>query len=201
MSLSFGSCLLDEHTGELRLKDRAPDVFQVFGLNYTYAYDAELLERRYLELSKLTHPDHQETSDEASKQRVINVSAWVNQSYRDIRDSLFRAEFLLSLLETRNQCRTNSKKLPGTFLMDMLELQEELENPATRVDEDRLEEISEQAEKSRKNALKSVGVDLDNCLDSEFVDKESLQNLRNQLNTIRYFDRILGTVEDLLDKL
>jgi len=201
MSLSFGSCLLDEHTGELRLKDRDPDVFEVFGLNYAYAYDAELLEKRYLELSKLTHPDHQETSDEISKQRIITVSALVNQSYRDIRDSLFRAEFLLSLLETRNQCHTDSKKLPGTFLMDMLELQEELEHYATRVDEDRLEEIAKQAENSRKNALKSVGGDLDNCLDSEFVDKESLQNLRNQLNTIRYFDRILGTVEDLLDKL
>ena len=201
MSLSFGSCLLDEHTGELRLKDRAPDVFKVFGLTYAYEYDSELLERRYLELSKLTHPDHQETSDEASRQRIINVSAWVNQSYRDIKNSLFRAEFLLSLLETRNQCHTDSKKLPGTFLMDMLELQEELENPATRADEDRLEEIAEQAENSRKKALKSIGENLDNCIDSELVDQESLQSLRNQLNTIRYYDRILGTVEDLLDKL
>ena len=84
--------------------------------------------------------------------------------------------------------------------MDMLELQEELENPATRADEDRLEEIAEQAENSRKKALKSIGENLDNCIDSELVDQESLQSLRNQLNTIRYYDRILGTVEDLLDK-
>ena len=201
MSLTFKSCLLDEQTGIFRLKSRKPDVFLVFGLKYAYSYDVELLEERYLELSKLTHPDHQMTADEASKQRVIKISAWVNQSYKDLKDSLFRAEFLLNLIESKNGSCTDPKKLPGTFLMDMLDLQEELEDRAVKEDENRLEEIVEQAEQSRKKTLKSVGNELDTFLCLKAVDQESMQKLRNELNTIRYHDRIIATAEELLDKL
>ena len=201
MGLTFRSCLFDEQTGKLQLKTRRPDVFEVFGLEYAYFFDSELLEQRYLELSKLSHPDHQRVKDEESKKYVLQISAWVNQSYQELKDSLFRAEFLLSLIEKDNDLSTDSKKLPGTFLMDMLELQEELEELAYKLDENRLEEIEEQAEQSRKQSLKEVGENLDLCLGGASVDQAFMQTLRSQLNTVRYYDRILGTVEELLDKV
>ena len=201
MNLTFKSCLFDEQTGNLCLKSRRPDVFLVFDIPYAYSYDVELLEKRYLELSRLTHPDHQMISDEASKQRVIQISAWVNQSYKDLKDSLFRAEFLLNLIESNNGCCTDPKKLPGTFLLEMLDLQEELEERSVKEDENRLEEIVDQAEQSRKKTLKKVGNELDTFLSFDAVDQESMQKLRDELNTIRYHDRIISTAEELLDKL
>ena len=201
MELTFRSCLLDEQTGKLQLNTQRPDVFEVFGLKHAYSYDSDLLEERYLELSKLTHPDHHRVADEESKQRTIKISAWVNQSYKELKDSLFRAEFLLNMIEKDNGLKTDSKKLPGTFLMDMLELQEELEILAVKLDESRLEEIEYQAEKFRKRSLKEVGEGLDLCLSRSTVDADFMQELRSQLNTVRYYDRILGTVEELLDKI
>ena len=102
MGLTFRSCLFNEQTGKLQLKTRRPDVFEVFGLEHAYSFDSELLEQRYLELSKLSHPDHQTVKDEESKKHVLQISAWVNQSYQELNDSLFRAEFLLSIIEQNN---------------------------------------------------------------------------------------------------
>ena len=201
MELTFRSCLLNEKTGKFELKTRRPDVFEVFGLNYAYSYDLDILEKRYLELSKLTHPDHQIEADEESKQRIIQISAWVNQSYIELKDSLFRAEFLLKIIEKNNDVKTDPKKLPGTFLMDMLELQEELEDLADKLDESRLDEIECQTEKFRKRSLKEIGDSLDLYLNRSQVDQHSLQELRSKLNTVRYYDRILETVEKLLEKV
>lgn len=201
MNLSFRSCLLDEQTGQLSIRSIRPDAYEVFGLAYVYDIDQAQLESRYIEISRLTHPDHQCPADEAEKHRITKISAWINQSYKDLKNSLYRAEFLLDVLEKRHVLITDSKKLPDAFLMEMLELQEELEYFEKEPIEERLNEIESEAMDSRISVLKKVGDQIDGLIGRESLDQCDLQALRTQLNTVRYYDRILDTVEKIMDKI
>lgn len=201
MGLSFRSCLLDEQTGELCVKSRRPDAYDVFGLSYVYDVDKNDLESRYIEISKLTHPDHNNTATEAEKNRITQVSAWINQAYKDLGDPLFRVEFLLGILEQKHNFQTDTKKLPSMFLMEMLELQEELEDLDEDPKECRLEEIEDSANRSKLTVLTDVGKKLDDYYSSDSDNEQFLQDLRTQINTVRYYIRILDTVEKIMEKI
>jgi len=192
---------MDEHSGELCVRSRRPDAYDVFGLAYVYDLDKGELERRYIEISKLTHPDHNDAASESEKLKITQVSAWVNQAYKDLGDPLFRVEFLLNSLEQKSAIKTDIKKLPNLFLMEMLELQEELEVLDQTPNESRLEEIEDNAQRTRLSILSNVGKSLDDrdCLD--LADEKFLQDIRTQINTVRYYDRILDTVERIMEKL
>lgn len=192
---------MDEHSGELSVKSRRPDAYDVFGLAYVYDLDKAELESRYIEISKLTHPDHNGAASESEKLKITQVSAWINQAYKDLGDPLFRVEFLLEALERKHAIQTDTKKLPNLFLMEMLELQEELEELDQTPSECRLEEIEDSAQRSKRSILSKVGKNLDDRDCSDSANEKFLQDLRTQINTVRYYDRILDTVERIMEKL
>jgi molecular chaperone HscB len=107
-----------------------PDHFALFSLERRFPLDEAALERSYLELSRLLHPDRQVAlkSDEplARRQaRALALSASMNQAYATLKDPTKRAEYLLKLLggKTADQ----DKRTPQDFLAEMLELREEVE--------------------------------------------------------------------------
>jgi len=88
----------------LRKLIREPeDHFTLFGLERRFAIDEAALEKSYLDLSRLLHPDRQlaQRSDESlakRQQRALALSAAMNQAYGTLKDPTKRAEYLLKLL-------------------------------------------------------------------------------------------------------
>ncbi len=106
----------------------------MFGLPATLDLDAQALERRYVELSRAAHPDHQQRADAAAQAAALQRAAAVNDAHRVLRDRWKRAEALIE--RTAPGLLERSKQLATAFLADALELAEEVAaaTPATAPD-------------------------------------------------------------------
>src|SRR5437870_1297191 len=67
------------------------DHFAFFGLERRFDLDEAALERAYLELSRLLHPDRAKPKD---RTRALALSAAMNAAYATLKDRLKRAEYL-----------------------------------------------------------------------------------------------------------
>ncbi len=102
----------------------ARDPFTVFGLPRSLDLDARALESRYLKLSRECHPDLHQSKQTGDCIAVLQRSAEVNDAWQVLRDPWQRARALLELLSPGALER--NKKLDPTFLLQALELAEEV---------------------------------------------------------------------------
>jgi len=106
--------------------------FVVLGVPPTMDLNADELERRYLELSRQTHPDRNRSESQQQQIAVLARSAKLNDAYRQLRDPWSRAKTLLSL--RRPGILESTKQLCPIFLTEAMELSEEIaETAATDV--------------------------------------------------------------------
>ena len=102
----------------------APDPFTVFGVERSLDLDERALERRYLALSRESHPDRLRSQEVGDCPAALTRSAEVNDAWRILRDPWQRAK---ALLEARSPgVLARNQKLDPAFLADALELAEEV---------------------------------------------------------------------------
>ena len=108
------------------------DPFVVLGVPVTMDLDESDLERRYLELSRDSHPDHHGGASPEEQIAVLERSARLNDAYRQLRDPWRRAAKILELREPGVLDR--NKQLCPIFLSEAMELSEEVfeATPETR---------------------------------------------------------------------
>lgn len=71
------------------------DPFEVLGLEKCYSLDIKVLEKRYFEEQRKSHPDQFVLANPDEKARALRKSTELNQAYLLLKDPLQRASFLL----------------------------------------------------------------------------------------------------------
>ena len=101
--------------------------FTLFDLPESFDIDTAVLADNFQTLQRQYHPDKFATSPEAERLKALQHAATINQGYQALRQPLSRAEYLLSLhgFDINNEQHTVRDT---AFLMEQLELREELEN-------------------------------------------------------------------------
>ncbi|MDO7852614.1 iron-sulfur cluster co-chaperone HscB C-terminal domain-containing protein [Hymenobacter convexus] len=102
----------------------APDYFAFYGLPESFRPDATALKRLYYAKSRETHPDFHATSSPENQAEMLRQATLNTDAYRTLADADQRMAYLLrlhGLLEEGKQ-----EQLPPDFLMDMMDLNEEL---------------------------------------------------------------------------
>jgi len=99
--------------------------FERLGLPRRFSLDASELERKYLALSRGAHPDFHSDATAEVQAHAEAESAAINEAYATLKDPFRRAEALLKLLGGPNA--SEQKEMPPAFLMEMLELREQIE--------------------------------------------------------------------------
>nr|ELR5132170.1 co-chaperone HscB [Providencia rettgeri] len=109
------------------------DYFTLFGLTPVYAIDSEQLTQRFQDLQRQYHPDRFATCSEQEKMQALQKAATINAAYQALRHPLKRAEYMLSLhgFDINNEQHTMHDT---AFLMEQLELREELDNIKNNAD-------------------------------------------------------------------
>jgi molecular chaperone HscB len=158
------------------------DAFAVFGLPRRFAVDLADLEKRYRELSRRHHPDRFATAPAAERVRALGATTQLNDAYRLLKRPDARAQHLLSLA---GMGITDADRLPEDFLVDVLELREELSEARASGDRVRADELEEDV-KSRQIAVMAR---VEAALSS---DPPALASAKADLMTLRYFDRFLA---------
>jgi len=128
-----------------------PTHFEVFDLRPEYAVDRADLERRYLELSKATHPDRFVKATSSERLQALTRSQAVNDAYRVLKADVARGEYLLAL-EGRDVGAEGDKavKADPELLMDMMERNEALADARAEGDHARARQLGDEAEAAKE---------------------------------------------------
>jgi len=99
--------------------------FELFGLPIEFRVDTDLLNDRYLELQKEVHPDNFAAGTDQEKRLSMQWATFINTANVTLKSPLARAIYLLELHGLQLK---NNPELPPDFLMQQIELREQLES-------------------------------------------------------------------------
>ena len=100
--------------------------FELFGLAPAFAIESEALERSYRDIQSKVHPDRFAHAGDAERRASLEWTTRVNEAYRTLKDPVQRAKHILDLQGVDVAFETNTQ-MPTDFLLQQLELREELE--------------------------------------------------------------------------
>lgn len=167
------------------------DYFTLFGLPAGYTVDRELLAARYQELQRQFHPDKYASRPQAEQLLAVQQSATINQAWQTLRHPLLRAEYILSLngFDLANEQHTVRDT---AFLMEQLELREELDNIEQAKAADRLESFATNVNRMVKDRSEQM------------VQQLAAQDWMQAADTVRklrFLDKLRSQIEQLEEKL
>ena len=134
--------------------------FELFGLAPAFALEAEALENRYRDIQARVHPDRFAHAGDAERRASLQWTTRVNEAYRTLKDPVQRAKHILDLQGVDVAFETNTQ-MPADFLMQQLELREELERAVGSKDAASLDRLRSTLTASRKNLEKQIGEAID----------------------------------------
>ena len=134
--------------------------FELFGLALAYALDAEALERSYRDIQSRVHPDRFASAGDAERRASLQWTTRVNEAYRTLKDPVQRARHFLELQGVDAGFESNTQ-MPGDFLLQQLELREELGRAAGRKDTAALDALRARLLSDRKSLQAQIGEMID----------------------------------------
>lgn len=162
--------------------------FALLGLAPSYDVDLAALERAFFERSKALHPDRAAGSTAGERIAALTRSRALNDAYQLIKKPVPRAEYLLA---RAGVSIGDNERLDPTFLMEILELREEL--AAARVAGD-TELVGRLAQAMRDRRAEAIG-----ALSALFARSE-FAAIKERLVLLRYIDRYLEECDAALDE-
>lgn len=116
--------------------------FELFELAPAYAIDLAVLDQAYRRLQTLVHPDRFASAGDAERRASMQWTTRVNEAYRALKDPVQRGKHLLELQGVDVAFETNTQ-MPTDFLMQQLELREQIEQAAARKDPAALDALAD----------------------------------------------------------
>ena len=134
--------------------------FELFGLAPAYAVDAGALEQSYRDLQALIHPDRYAHAGDAERRASMQLTTRVNEAYRTLRDPVQRAKHLLELHGIDVAFETDTQ-MPTDFLMQQLEMREELEAAVAKKDFSFLDSLKQRLAAQKASLEGLIGESID----------------------------------------
>lgn len=125
--------------------------FQLFDQLEDYKVDFNSLQNKLRELQKQYHPDNFVSQDQEQLTQAIAVSSLINQAYNTLTQPLERAIYLLKLRGIEVDL-VHDTKFSQSFLIEQIELREQIGEAEENQDFDALEAI-EQSLQADSNQL------------------------------------------------
>ncbi len=165
--------------------------FELFGFEQSFALDIDELERRYLERSRVVHPDRFVTEQAARRVAALQESMQLNEAYETLRKPVPRAEYLLQ--QNGVTIGDNEQLEPG-FLLRILEAREELAEARSSGDTAALARLEDEMTERRGEIVDGLA---DRWAEFEPTrDPAVLDAIKRELILLRYLDRYLEQFED-----
>jgi molecular chaperone HscB len=115
--------------------DIKQNYFEFLGLPEIYSLDQQAFAERSRELQKTLHPDKFSHLSDRERRLSVQYTAYLNEAIATIKNTLSRAQYLLHLkgVDTFSE---SSVQLDPMFLIQQMELREELESVRDSADPD-----------------------------------------------------------------
>jgi len=180
--------------GALQPPDDAADLFGVLGQPARFSVDLAAAESAYKDLSRQVHPDRFATADPQARRASLARTVQLNEAWRTIKDPVRRAEYLL----LRAGIDVGEKKpapgdevkathrvaAPPAFLIEILELNDELSAAKRAGDVVKVAFMAEEMRSRARDTMKTIGEALD-------AGGGGLEDAARSLVALRYYQRFL----------
>ncbi|WP_100752928.1 co-chaperone HscB [Vibrio salilacus] len=168
--------------------------FELFGLPSQFTLDGSLLASQFRQLQTQFHPDKFATASERDRLMAVQKAAQINDAYQILKSPISRAEYLLAEngVELRGEQQTMQDPM---FLMEQMELREELEDIAGSDDpESALFDFDTKVSKMFKQQLVSVEQELNDSDWSHAADRvrklKFIAKLKHEIELVE--EKLLG---------
>lgn len=176
------------------------DPFSVLGLEARFDLDMKALEARHRDLSSALHPDRYLGRPSAERQLLLGKAIEVNDARRALLDPVRRAEALLALRGVELSEGTEPKPSPR-FLMEMMELREELQAHAAHKNLLMTEELRRDVENREKRVILALTQAFKKLTPDTSPAPETVTEIRSKLGELRYYRRLIEEARALEDQL
>jgi molecular chaperone HscB len=155
--------------------------FELFELPVSIQIDKTRLAQKYFELQKKYHPDFFANGTEHEQEQALEISSQLNKALKVLKNQDQTIKYVLQL---KNLLEEEEKyPLPPAFLMEMMELNEELSADSTK-----------QIEELETALYNEVAVIIENYNDATSTAAELLK-LKEYYFKKKYLQRILDRLE------
>ena len=160
--------------------------FELFGLPSSYGLDQEVLEKAYREIQAQVHPDRFAHAGDAERRASLQWTTRVNEAYRTLKDPVQRGRHLLELHGVDVAFETNTQ-MPTDFLMQQLELREELEAATGKKDPSRLDRLRAELGSSKRALEKEIAAAIDT--------RNDYDGAAGLVRKLMFLDRLDGEID------
>jgi molecular chaperone HscB len=164
------------------------DAFGLLGLPAQFDLDPQLIERAFFDKSKELHPDRFANAPAAERVAALSRSRALNDAYQTLKKPVPRAEYLLA---RAGVSIGDNERLDPTFLMEILELREELAEARAAKRTSEIEKLCGDMKARRKTAIDAL---------APLFAANDLAAIKEQLILLRYIDRYLEECDAALDE-
>jgi molecular chaperone HscB len=164
------------------------DPFGLLGLAPGYDVDLAALERAFFDRSKALHPDRFAGAPVAERVVALSRSRALNDAYQLIKRPVSRAEYLLA---RAGVAIGDNERLEPAFLMEILELREELAEARAAGDVKLVEKLQRAMQARRTEALAALPA---------LFAAGDYPAIKQRLIVLRYVNRYLEECDAALDE-
>ncbi len=157
--------------------------FELFAVPVRFVQDVAALDARWKELQRQVHPDKFAAEGTAAQRVAAQWSARINEAHRRLKDPQRRAAYLCELHGASINAERNTA-MPPAFLMQQMELREQLDDAASAAELDRL---SQQATAMQRGLL----TDIERHIDTERDWPAAAQSVR----ALMFLDKLLADID------
>ena len=118
-----------------------PSYFDYFEIKPSFAIDKGQLKRKFIQLSRESHPDFHTLEDGETQESILARSTEINKAYEVLRNGQKRMKYILDLYDVMGPEGEN--KLPQVFLMEMMDINETIMDIQMDFDAEKMETIKE----------------------------------------------------------
>ena len=175
----------------------APDPFAMLGLPRAFDIDRNALQAAYLRRSAALHPDR--IADPLERDEAQRRAAALNDARAALADDEQRANLLLSLLG--GPAKEQDKSLPDGFLIDILEIRQEMETAIAGGESRERARIERLANDRRQQHIDAVR-ELFSSIAPPHAPSQAPTHaatpsaIRRELNAWRYIERMIEQLRD-----
>lgn len=156
--------------------------FELFEMPISLSFDKAQLSKKYFELQKKYHPDFFSQSDEEEQSAALEKSSAINKAFKIFQHT---DETIKYVLQLKGLLQEDEKyQLPPDFLMEMMEMNEELDENS--------QDIITQRENDIYNPVKAII----ETYNDELITTAELLKVKEYYFKKKYLQRILDRIND-----
>ncbi len=169
--------------------------FELFEIPVQLTIDPGVLKRKYIELTRKFHPDYFIKKNSDEQKNALEISAELNKAYKTLSNKDDALAYVLSLkgLQTKDE----KYQLSPDFLMEMMEVNEELAEANMSDDANRKGKSIQNLKKIETDIYEPVKKIIENYNDDTVTEKELLQ-IKDYYYRKKYLKRLQHQLKEKL---